>query len=474
MRRLVVDVDFSQSEILHYRETFEQTFYPVFYCKDRAKSVSLWYGDKDVQHSEFLDITIDKANRTVCIERDLKSSLIVWYYFHQQRLIISSDYNYFAQQLDLLHSIDETMLKLSIGNGKTVNWSIGRHIAPLYPRHQYHFSSAWLEIKEVKYEAKPIHINDILYQNFCNLNANNVVGAEISWGKDSAFLPILSRKSHFFPFTLVTGQRHTGETGERQRKTISWIIDFLGIDYEYHTITDADYPLKNEVIWQIKHPTEEIYKNSLLGEIAILKKHGINTIFTWFAWDEAFEDKDDPRTQFVPVPDSILRDVFSQELIDDVKELNNQAKYLYLDSVFQDSVYDALISRNNLYIQNGIWPMTPYLNRDIYAYFLSLNVSKKEFFASFYANFDAKLRWLFDHNTNMGDYFFSYFQSNYFNNLLQSCFHHNTTLHRYYNIEQIKKKFSDTSTISRETCVQYGFWIYKFVKMSLMLKYAKI
>ncbi len=51
------------------------------------------------------------------------------------------------------------------------------------------------------------------------------------------------------------------------------MVDFLDIPYEYHLITGYDYPLKNEPIGVVRHPIEEIYKNSVLGEIAIFKKN---------------------------------------------------------------------------------------------------------------------------------------------------------------------------------------------------------
>lgn len=61
-----------------------------------------------------MEISIDTTHKTVSVERDVKATLILFYYFYEQRLIISSDYNYFAQQLDLRGTINQDYLKLML------------------------------------------------------------------------------------------------------------------------------------------------------------------------------------------------------------------------------------------------------------------------------------------------------------------------------------------------------------------------
>lgn len=61
-----------------------------------------------------MEINIDTTHKTVSVERDVKATLILFYYFHELRLIISSDYNYFAQQLDLRNTINQDYLKLML------------------------------------------------------------------------------------------------------------------------------------------------------------------------------------------------------------------------------------------------------------------------------------------------------------------------------------------------------------------------
>lgn len=469
MRRYIIDIDFTKDNIIKYIETFEQKFYPCFFTQEIENWLHLWYGNKHAEYSEFMNIIIDEKNKSVTIERDLKATLILFCYFQNSRLIISSDYNYFAQHLDLKTMINENFLKLELWHGEIAKDSICKDIIILYPRKKYYFQQEKSSIEEISYHHQSIQLEDILYQNFCNLNEYNKVWAEISWGKDSAFLPILSKKSNHFPFTFVSWQLHSWEVWAQQRSTLSKIVDFLDIPYEYYLITEDDYPLKNDYVGVIHHPVEEIYKNSVLWEIEVFKKHGINTIFNGFGWDEAFEDRNDPAVDFVDKDNEYLYFLFQKEFIEDVRKLNN-SEHIYKDDLFKTSVYDALICRNNLYIQNGIRPITPYLNIDAYEFFQSLKVTKKHFFNTFYNNFDPKLQGAFDKNTNMGEYFMSFFRSEYFNNLLQSCLDQPSSISSYYNIDTIRKYFSNTSSCSDQLIDQYDFMLYKFVKMSLMLK----
>ncbi len=470
MRRYVLDIDFSLENILRYQETFTQDFYPCFFVREQTNGWVFGYGEKDKAYSEFMEINIDTTHKTVSVERDVKATLILFYYFHEQRLIISSDYNYFAQQLDVRNTINQDYLKLMLWNGKTGNASICQHIFPLYPRKIYHFSRDWLTVIPVTYTPQKITLEDMLHQNFCHLTDQNIVWAEISGWKDSAFLPILSKKATNFPFRFVSGQLHTWVVWETQWQTISGILNFLQLPYEYHLITPDDYPLKNDPVGMIHHPVEEIYKNSVLWEIAIFKKHRINTVFTGFWGDEAFENSADPESDFVAASDDILSELFTQQLIDDVHALNARPEILYIDGIFPPSVYDSLISRNNLFIQHWIWPITPYLNIDAYAYFQWLYVTKQQFFGTFYEQFDPQLIWVFAKNTNMAEYFRQYFRSEYFNNLLQSCVSSTNPLVHYYNQANLKSLFADTRTCDEALIEAHDFALYNFVYMSLMLK----
>ncbi len=103
-----------------------------------------------------------------------------------------------------------------------------------------------------------------------------------------------------------------------------------------------------------------------------------------------FEPKDGSH-DFVKEEDESLRFVFQKDFIDAVDKLNISNR-VYKDTIFPTSMYESLISRNNLYIHHGIRPITPYFNRDVYELFQSLQVSKKEFFSVFYENFDSKLK----------------------------------------------------------------------------------
>lgn len=112
MRRFVLDIDFSKADIIKYVEFFQQTFYPQTYHFQSQQLVSLGYGDKSKKYGEFLDIIIDLRDKKISIERDLKGTLILFYYYLNGRLIITSDYHYFTQQLDLKNMINSDFLKM--------------------------------------------------------------------------------------------------------------------------------------------------------------------------------------------------------------------------------------------------------------------------------------------------------------------------------------------------------------------------
>lgn len=468
MRRYIIDIDFTSIELIRYIETFDQDFYPVFFRHKTLSGYNLWYWDKNQQYCEFLDIIIDCKQRTVLIERDLKATLILFYYFHDTRLIISSDWTYFAEQLPLWDMLDSDYIKLFLWPGREIKWTLCHHISILYPRKKYFFCEDWLQISSVSYIPQKITLENIVHQNFCHLNEKNSVAAEISWWKDSAFLPILAKKSHCFPFTLVTGQLHSGEEWKQQRKTLAQVIDFLDIPYAYHHISKECYPLKNEPVWVIKHPIEEIYKNNLLGEIEIMKKWWINTVFNGFGWDEAFESKTAPN-DYISRNAEELAFLFDRWFIDDVEQLNRSDR-VYTDDLFQTSVYEACICRNNLYIQHGIWPLSPYFNLDIYEFFQSLQVTKQQFFTTFYKTFDTKLLWAFDQNTNMATYFHNFVKSDFFSSLLQAYSDNpSPLLVWWYNRKNVQKYFLDTKHCDDILLSKWSFSLYKFVYMAHML-----
>jgi len=186
--------------------------------------------------------------------------------------------------------------------------------------------------------------------------------------------------------------------------------------------------LQYDPVGTISHPIEEIYKNSVLGEIEVFKIHGINTVFTGFGGDEMFEDRTNQATQFIYQSDEELLFIFQQQFIEEVHQLNG-SNHVYVDALFPTSLYDSLVSRNNLFIQHGIRPITPYLNIDAYTFFQSLNVTKEKFFTLFYNTFDTILKDVFERNTNMESYFTSYFKSSFFNNLLQACLGQPSIIH---------------------------------------------
>ena len=470
MRRYVIDIDFASDRFVRYVETFTQEHYPVFFVQKTKQWYHLGYGDKALLHSEYLDIVIDTERKQVIVDRDLKATLILYYYFHNQRLIITSDYNYFLEHIDIQKNINRDYIQLFLGAWKDLLGSLCEDIAILYPRKTYTFGSDTVDIQNKDYAPKIIGMDDILVQNFCHLTEKNRVAAEISWGKDSAFLPILAKKSHTFPFILVTGQLHSGEVGETQYNTISRVVKYLDIPDKYYEITDKDYPLSASIPWHIRHPIEEIYLPSLLGQIDILKKEWINTVFNGFGGDEVFEPKE-TKADIYSQDYSHLHYIFQDSFVQNLQTLLHTPWLVHIDWLFQTSVYQSLICRNNTYIHNGVWPITPYHNIDIYHFFQTMKVSKQHFFQTFYNTFDDRLQGAFDTNTNMGDFFVEFFTSDFFQNMLTSTLEHPTQLHSYYNIDEIKKTFTThTGTIPRELLDRYDFLIYKFVYLSQMLK----
>lgn len=464
MRKYVIDIDFSKTNVINNIETIEQDFYPVFfYDNENPNFVTLWYGNKEIQHSEYLTIDIDLLQKTLIMDRDLKGTLILFYYFQDSRLIISSDYTYFSEHLNWI-TINLSYVNILLGSGQWVDGTILNDVHIAYPWKRYEFTPKWCTIHKKEFLAQEIDLQDIIHQQFCCMNSNNIIWAELSWWKDSAFLPILSKKSNNFPFRFASWQLHNGSTGNIQRNTLSWIINFLDIPFEFHTISDKDYPLKKEVPWAIDHPIQEIYKNSLLEEIAIFKKHGINTVFTGFWGDEMFE-KFSKNNNTQPVNckyESIFTKSFLESTLWKHNTINQRDN-------FPPSLYQALISRNNLYIHNGIWPVSPFQNIDIYGYFQKLYLNKKDFFKYFYGSVDPDIAVLFEKNTNMVEYFSEYIRSDYFNSLLLSCLCDKNSIISYYNTNFIHTHLFPTKIRNNNQIKVYGFHVYLFVKLSLML-----
>lgn len=464
MRRFVIDIDFSKTNLINNIETIEQDFYPVFFYNDENPNfIALWYGNKEIQHSEYLTIEIDLSQKTLIIDRDLKWTLILFYYFQDHRLIISSDYTYFSEHIGWI-TINLSYVQNLLWSWQWTDWTILNSVHIAYPWKRYKFTPKWCTIHKKDFLPQDIDLQDIIHQQFCCMNKYNIIWAELSWWKDSAFLPILSKKSNNFPFSFASWQLHSNDVGDTQWNTLHWIINFLNIPFEFHTISHEDYPLKKEVPWVIDHPIQEIYKNSLLKEIAIFNKHGVNTVFTGFWGDEMFE-RFSKNNNTQPVNQE-YKNIFTEAFLESIYSKSNTINQ---QDIFPPSLYQALISRNNLYIHNGIWPISPFHNIDIYGYFHKLQLNKKDFFRYFYTSVDNDIATLFEKNTNMVEYFSEYIRSDYFNSLLLSCLSDKNIIVPYYSTNFIQTHLTPTKNWSNNQIKVYGFHIYLFVKISLML-----
>jgi len=405
MNKLFLEIDFAEVGLkILKKQLYQRKVFPVFFENISTDKTEIGYGDR--KSNEFFLITINFTTAEVSVERDVKSTLVLYYKFLKNRLIISSEISDFASGLSL-EVIDINYILYIFSQGMSTSSTILKDVSVMYPERKYIFRLNYSSIELINNEFEIIYYIDELPARIFNDYTSSHLGFEISGGKDSSFFPFLCKYSEYKnKLKNAFGIELGGKPGIIQKNSTDQICKFLGVEQNYYKMKEADYPFLEISNYLIPFDLrEENYYCSFLGEIELLKETKIDTVFNGIGGDEMF---------MVPIPFLKKSDgcrIFNEKYREDIKK--TEFKEVGSNG-FSNSIYDAVISRNAMFTRNGIWQVSPFHDKAVYHFFKELGTSKEYFYDYYYNIFGEGILEIFNNNQNFIDYFWSYTNTKFF------------------------------------------------------------
>jgi asparagine synthetase B (glutamine-hydrolysing) len=332
--------------------------------------------------NEYLIIALIQAPSKIQIFRDAFCSMPLFYFKGSHGLAFSNRFKAllpFAQkekelEIDFL-GLTEYLLSLSGDPNRTVL----ERIKVLTERTILTYNGRSLKIKTPKpapvlYKTRRLKepvsafenkLAKVLKTYWNKFPAGSKVGFEISGGLDSITAP-----GFYSPYTKNPLQAFSmllpDKQGQSQKQKFQAIERKLNI--KLHAVpVHRLFPLTSQV--KLKrfrpfYPLREIYYEALKQEVRAARKKKIEIIFTGMGGDELF--KTDPREPIghqgkqevefrkqLKIP-SFFTPYFKQKFLENLPHNIN-----YPTPLIPYSVLGANLSRNNIFIENGIWPLSP-------------------------------------------------------------------------------------------------------------------
>lgn len=215
-------------------------------------------------------------------------------------------------------------------------------------------------------------LRETLIRAWNKLPSGTKIGFEISGGVDSAtalgFYSIRNPKIKFQAFSMVFPEKEF----ESQIKKLESLEQSFNIEIKTTPLKD-NYPLSSQAKIEERqpfYPAREIYSEALLDEIKLAKEYGIELLFTGIGGDELF--KIDPREpeghqgekevefrRSLNLP-SFFTSFFEQKFLE-----NLPFKTSFPTPLIPYSVHEANLARNNIFIENDIWPLSPLASAEL-------------------------------------------------------------------------------------------------------------
>ncbi len=243
---------------------------------------------------------------------------------------------------------------------------------------------SFIKLKKTKKSKNPLNdfkrnLEKILKIYWNKIPSKKSVGFEISGGVDSATAPgfysKLGNQRLFSVNMLLPGKKEKTS----QMAKIKDLTDKFRLKNEVFSIS-SQFPLSSQVKLKKFKPFyhwREIYGEALSGQINLARKRGVRQIFTGMGGDEMF--KIDPREE--DGSQGVKEVAFRRKLIFP-KFFTNKFKRKFFEGLSAKksvpvplvpySVLDANFSRNNLYVEWGIWPISPLADPELVKFCRSL------------------------------------------------------------------------------------------------------
>lgn len=364
--------------------------YPGTFCYlDSHGTIIFGYGDNAKIDSEFLFATLDEYG-CLTIERDAYATLPLFYAWIDQRLVLSNHYDFMVENGCATRLNIDHLVNLLIPN-PDYHQTMYQDILILDERHTLHVEStgtrlekphsrSWSITKDAL-STNPRDFSRRLSDRFDTFTDSRLTGQhfafEVSGGIDSSTLPQYYKKRFVTEPTIIGSMIFPGSYKDTQLEKLHTVCSdddqLIAVEID----EDADYPLarfmqKKE--WRPFYSFEEIYTEPLQKLAKIMAERGVQVVSTGIGGDELFENITSLETEYqygkTTTKNRLEREVLSfyTSKFREKWVAATPDQMLYPLPLLGVSLHGAQLARNNVYIDQGIWPVSPFSSPEIYTY----------------------------------------------------------------------------------------------------------
>ena len=389
--------DYPETKLINTKESLIFGYADDDIWKELVSGTGIRDIEPNLYRNEFFLVAIEPSGITV--RRDAFCTLPIFYHHSANQFILSNRFEAVADSLKSGElSIDavnltELLLALDINDS-----TVFENVKMLCERTLLTASLENLEILSPTDRPKYTEVTDqqsfdAALEDSCDrwfkkAFINGRTAFEVSGGVDSATAAGYANRSGLA--TVVGSMEFPGVFGVSQEKKLSAIRDSFEAELEVVKIKlDHDYPLarvleprRKRLIYQY----EEIYTEILSNLAERLRDRNVTTVFTGIGGDELFESEageawtgtgpdEAERRRNHPIP-RFYTNRFS-EMLDSTIEAVSRTPRPPVPLVARSALFSQA-SRNNVYIEKGIWPIAPLADPTLYAICQGLPSELKE------------------------------------------------------------------------------------------------
>jgi len=437
---------------------FERGNDPKTYFRETQDDLTFGYKSKN--RLEYLNVKVDFIQKKVIVERDYKSSLIIYCFFDGYTLLLSDSF-LDMKEFCTNENFDKDLFESSLFAEDTSSKTIFKNVTILFPERKYVFSILSADCELVSFSPTIDDFTlDMLPDYYEAEYGKQNIAYEVSGGKDSSLLPIITKLKHEFNASdFMYGLKFTGVDGETQMARIHNLSRILGVPYDYMDL-DSDVYILNQYdsIDTFREFNFDPYKSALTKLKQILVKHNSTISFNGLGGDESFLRKFSIGDDTGNENNQIFDKIFQSRVKRSVYSSENS-------TIFSPSVYSAIMVCSNSFIRDGIWRVSPFQDVNTLNYLQNLKTTKKDFFKSFYNIFEEEnFAEIFQNNESFQDFFRrSVNNSKFKEEMLKMC--KSPRFNKYFDMKIVEKVLEDEISPEAERSKFRLVNAYHFYKM---------
>lgn len=364
--------------------------YPGTYVRVNGPVAVFGYGSREAvittdhipSDQEFLQCQINLATGSLSIQRDVFCTLRLFYSATDTTFTCSDDLAELTKTATI-HCIDEKALADELF---LLGWSertLFKGVSLLGPasRIDWQKGAVQYERMAIREAAMPGDAH-AFKQNFeatlakyWHLCGHEQAGFETSGGIDSSTMPFYIAKTHPEERLTIGSMQFHKSFGESQAQKLIDIADTVnGELFTSQLDTKRQFPLARYVMPKYSprpfYHYQEIYTEALAALARAFVERGVEVVFTGIGGDELFEnntrqvtDKRNQRSRGI-LEKSTYFMTDAHKLFNTYQKVDTQG----YSGVLAESAFIAGQSRNNVYIDHGIWPVAPLADPPLFNY----------------------------------------------------------------------------------------------------------